>query len=164
MCVGDVPHQTATRRPLIESTIYHCFAIRQVYFYILLPTTKQKWSCMGLDGECWLQSGSEQCPLCTAFSSPLCPTVWVSGLHPRSKALMKELGWSFSPPSFFACSKNSIIAFARRTKLLCISQCKMIASKYLSTLQMLNLLRRPKEMKYLKVTLLERGLFFFFNV
>lgn len=27
---------------------------------------------------------------------------------------------------------------------------------------MLNLLRRPKEMKYLKVTLLERGLFFFF--
>lgn len=130
-------------------------------FIVLLPTTKQKWSCMGLDGECWLQPGSEQCPLCTAFSSPLCPTVWASGLHPRSKALMKELGWSFSPPSFFACSKNSIIAFARRTKLLCISQCKMIASKYLSTLQMLNLLRRPKEMKYLKVTLLERGLFFF---
>lgn len=82
-------------------------------------------------------------------------------IAPTVKGIDERIGVEFLPPSFFACSKNSIIAFARRTKLLCISQCKMIASKYLSTLQMLNLLRRPKEMKYLKVTLLERGLFFF---
>lgn len=121
-----------------------------------------------LEGNPALVISPEQHPPCTAKEEaalPL-PVCWeyarawsCKGFTHGQRHLWKI--WDGFFPLLFACSKNSIISFAQRMKLLCTSQCKMIASKYLSTLQMLNLLRRPKEIKYLKVPLLAR---FFFHI